>query len=225
MTSLTKVPGSNQHVRLATALLPMATIHVCFLVSLLEGHFDACNPYWMDCVSISKSGRYGSAYWVFKAGMLPTAVLLVIFWFQSKRWLSLLDLSLPRAFSYLALTGSVSLSAYTLALGHAGDEFRLIRRAGVMLFIFCEFLCQLLTARALLAHADLYKDGINLIRFSALILLLAIFSLVLNMTIENYYDRLENMFEWWLMMLLLVHLILLSRVKQRYEASSKYGSA
>ena len=57
----------------AAALLPLVTIHVCFLVSVFEGHIDLCFPYWEGCSSISRAGRHGTAYFLFKGGMMPAA--------------------------------------------------------------------------------------------------------------------------------------------------------
>ena len=59
-------------VALASALVPLAVANVCYLVSATAGHIPLCVPYVEGCTSISASGRYGMAYWLFKAGMLPS---------------------------------------------------------------------------------------------------------------------------------------------------------
>ena len=100
----------------AAALLPLATIHLSFITSVAEGVFPVCNPYWIDCTSISHGGRHGSAYFLFKAGMMPTALLLALFWVLQARWLTQGHTSPHWPLSLVGLIGSIALIVYTLFL-------------------------------------------------------------------------------------------------------------
>ncbi len=40
---------------LLVVFLPLVTTHLCFMLSVYQGSFDGCNPYWTDCTSISKA--------------------------------------------------------------------------------------------------------------------------------------------------------------------------
>jgi len=187
------------------ALLPFVTIHLAFLAATLEGHIDWCVPYWEGCSSISRGGRRGTGYFIFKGGMLPTATLLALFWYLCRLWLRALGLPGGRSLPWLGLVASVSLVLYTLALGHAGDLFQLTRRIGVIGWFALTWLGQLVLARALLAHAGLGRSAQRLVGVSLLAMLVGGASLVLGLAIPDRHDGLEDTFEWVLALLLTAH--------------------
>lgn len=195
----------------AAALLPLLTIHLAFFTSVVQGYIEPCLPYWSDCVSISRSGRHGLAYVLFKAGMIPATLLLGWFW---QRCVSNLQ-SFIKYGSRLVWAGwaaSLALLLYTLALGHAGEGFQLLRRFGVVLFMGLTFIVQVSVGRALQKLPAYKVSATSLLSFSAVILGIAIFSLLLDLWLGSAYDRIENAFEWWLILLLILHLVALSRV-------------
>ncbi len=199
----------------ATAGIMLLTIHACMIVSAWQGHVDACNPYWADCVSISRSGRHGLAYFIFKAGMLPATLLLAFFWQLNTHWLSTLSGGSSRQ-QHLTVSGwiaAIALAAYTLSLGHSGGAFYLIRRFGVVTFLGLSLICFALLARAL-KQSVLHQQGKRLERSCAGILSIALFSLVLDALLAERYDRLENAFEWWLVLLLILQLCWVARLWQ-----------
>lgn len=197
-----------------SALLPLLTIHLSFAFSLAQGHIPACIPYWIDCVSVSSTGRNGIAYFLFKGGMIPTAVMLFLTWQITSSWLVELGQRRSIWLLYLPAIASASLLIYSLALGHSGGEFYLMRRFGVVLFLLCSFLSQVIVGNALQKVQGLEAHGKMLLRFSATILSIAMFSLLLDLLLGDTYGRLENAFEWWLILLLIVHLSLIVRAWQ-----------
>ena len=46
----------------ATALLPLVTMHVCYLLSASEQLVPWCLPWFEGCTSISRASRSGTAY-------------------------------------------------------------------------------------------------------------------------------------------------------------------
>ena len=194
------------------ALIPLMTIHLAFLASVIQGYSDWCNPYAADCISISKSGRHGVAYIIFKAGMFPGAILLGYFWQQCRNRLDALVNSRLSRFDLLGWMASISLLLYTLALGHSGEHFQLLRRSGVVLFMGLTFIVQVQIGNQLRKLAGYSRAGSKLLCFSVFILAVAIFSLVLDMWLGSAYDRLENAFEWWLVLLLICQLFFIARV-------------
>ncbi len=199
------------------AALPALTIHACLLASAAEGFLELCNPYWADCVSVSRTGRHGLGYFLFKAGMIPSTLMLGVFW---QRYAIELHSIWGIRYTPVIVVGwaaSLSLFIYSLALGHTGDAFYLLRRFGVVLFVALTFIVQVKLGQALAAIPGLAQRGKNSLRFSAVILFIAIGSLVLDAWLGGNYDRIENAFEWWLIMLLIVHLAYFAAAHKQLE--------
>ncbi len=195
------------HLAYLAAATLLLTMHLSFFVSVWQGYIDWCNPYWADCVSISRSGRHGLAYFIFKGGMLPAALMLAVFWQLNCLWLRSMDIR-DRACRMLVALGwiaSLALLIYTLSLGHSGETFRSLRRFGVVSFLGLSFINFALLASAL-KKTPLQRQGRYLQNSSAAILTVAILSLALDALLGAGYDRLENAFEWWLVLLLISQL-------------------
>ncbi len=191
------------------ALLPLITTHLSFALSLWEGQIPACFPYWADCVSISRTGRHGHAYWLFKTLMLPASLLLGWFWWQSERWLRAEGLRVSRWLKPLALLASLALVLYTLTLGHANDHFTVARRLGVAGFILCTYLVQVGLGSALYRSPVWRRAGNRVLGLATLILLVALLSVILDLTLQQGYEQWENGFEWWLFLLLNGQMVLI----------------
>ena len=57
--------------------------NVSFILSVNEGFVETCFPYFEGCTSISKTGRQGLSFIVFKLIILPVMTLLSIYWLLS----------------------------------------------------------------------------------------------------------------------------------------------
>lgn len=202
---------------LAAALVPLLTIHLTFAVTVLEGHVEPCIPYWDSCTSISRTGRHGTAYFIFKGTMLPAAVLGILFWWLNSRWLRQLGIHSRGAawVPWLGLVASVSLAAYTLALGHAGEGFNLIRRIGVVLYFALTFLCGLLVSAGLRSHPQWQRTGTQLVRLCLLTLGVGVFSVFLDGVAPELHARKDDAFEWTLALLLNAHALWLALLWRR----------
>ncbi|WP_273206297.1 hypothetical protein [Marinobacter subterrani] len=197
---------------LAAGLVPLLTIHTTFAVSVLEGHVEWCVPYWDSCTSISRTGRYGTSYFIFKGTMLPAALLGIIFWWLNSRWLRQLGIHASGMawIPWLGLVASVSLGAYTLALGHAGDGFSLMRRVGVVLYFSITFICELLVSAGLHSHPQWKHAGMRLLNLCQLTLGVGLLSVVLEGVVPEFHDTRENAFEWVLALLINAHALWLA---------------
>ena len=134
-------------IALLTGLVPVAVIHACYLTSSLSGHIPLCIPYLSGCTSISATGRYGISYFVFKAGMMPAAVLLAFYWLLNRQWLLTLgdqDGATSRWMLRLGLTAAAFLVLYVVFLGSKGEFYALMRRYGVTVYFAFNYLAQLL---------------------------------------------------------------------------------
>lgn len=196
-------------VALAAALTPLLTIHTTFAVSVLEGYISWCVPYWDSCTSISRTGRYGTSYFIFKGAMLPAAILGILFWFLNGRWLSQLGATTRGRLwiPWLGFVACVSLAAYTLALGHEGDGFNLTRRIGVVLYFSLTYIAQLLISSALTEHPRWHRSGKRLLWLCELALAVGILSVILTAVVPDIYSQMDDAFEWVLALLINLHAV------------------
>ncbi|MCL4720920.1 MAG: hypothetical protein KJ041_02990 [Gammaproteobacteria bacterium] len=129
------------------ALLPALTVHLCYGISAFGGLIPLCIPYVEGCTSVSSSGRYGAAYFLFKAGMLPSAVLIGAFWWLCRHWLLALgdrDCMPVRSMVTIGIVAAVFLVLYSVFLGSRGEFYNLMRRFGVTVYFGGSYLAQLL---------------------------------------------------------------------------------
>ena len=220
----TSSPGFADHhslqlwwLALAAALVPLLTIHITFAVSVLEGHVSLCIPYWDSCTSISRTGRHGTSYFIFKGTMLPAALLGILFWWLNSRWLRQLGIHTRGTawIPWLGLIASVSLAAYTLALGHSGDGFNLIRRIGVVLYFSLTFICELLVSSGLRSHPQWNRTGTRLLQFCLATLSVGIVSVIIDGVAPEFHDTKDDAFEWVLALMINLHALWLALLWRR----------
>jgi hypothetical protein len=126
---------------------PVLTVHASYVVSAASGIVPACIPYLEGCTSISATGRHGLGYVLFKAGMLPSSLLLIVYWRLCRDWLlDAGDVNGPglRSLLWLGVAGALCMALYTVFLGHKGEMYNLLRRFGVTLNLGFTYLAQLL---------------------------------------------------------------------------------
>jgi len=134
-------------IALLCGLIPLLTVHVCYVLSASAGVIPTCIPYLDGCTSISATGRHGWGYVLFKAGMLTSALLLIAYWRLCRDWLLAAgDADGPalRSLLWLGTAGALGTMVYTVFLGHEGDIYNLLRRFGVTLSLGLTVLAQLL---------------------------------------------------------------------------------
>ena len=205
----------------SAALLPLFTIHLCYVVAASYGHVDWCIPYIDSCTSISAGGRHPPEFFLFKALMLPTAVILLCYWLCCERWLAALSSRPERRYwglLTLAVISSLGLILYSVMLGAIGDAYRLQRRIGVTTFFGFSYLAQLLInyrlSQVTISLEPLLKQKHWLTFLSILVLVVGLASVVFNAIDEDYYDTKEDAFEWSLTLLLCLHALVTGRLWQ-----------
>ena len=184
---------------------PVVTVHVSYAVSIAAGIVPACIPYLEGCTSISATGRHGAGYALFKAGMLPSALLLVAYWRLCRDWLlDAGDVDGPgvRSLLWLGVAGALFLMLYTTFLGHKGEVYNVLRRFGVSLNLGFTLLAQLVLVWRLGRLRATTSEGAcppAILRAKtwllATIVLLGIGSIPVSNFIANH-DQLENAIEW-----------------------------
>lgn len=192
------------------ALLPLLTTHLSFAVAASYQLVPWCNPYWDSCTSISATGRELPAAYIFRLGMIPAALLAVMVWWSLWRWLTLLGSSMGKSMPVLGTIAALSLILYTLALGEAGDSYRMLRRIGVVFAFALTYIAQVLLTRQVLAmarrvpHSDsaFQRFYPRMLAWQMVLLLIGFGSVVLDAVMGSAYDRIEDAIEWWLALLL-----------------------
>lgn len=99
----------------------------------------------------------------------------------------------------------VALAAYTLALGHEGEGFNLIRRIGVVLYFSLTYIAQLLISSALKDHPSWHQGGKRLLWLSAVTLAVGFLSVILSAAMPDLYSQIDDAFEWVLALLINLH--------------------
>lgn len=206
----------------ATALLPLVTMHVCYLLSASEQLVPWCLPWFEGCTSISRASRSGIAYFVFKAGMLPACVCMMLFWWCNRYWLRQLGVE-PRGWWWLGMLAALPLALYTVVLGHAGDTPYLLRRIGVVGFFGLTYLAQL-GLSASLRNSALSSAGQRLFRLCGVTLLVGIASLILGVIWPEHYDTMDDGFEWTLAVLINLHTLWVAWLWHRSRFAVNFSS-
>ena len=194
---------SRLSLSVAALVLPLLTIHLCWLVSSLEGYIDWCVPYTGPCTSISRAGRYGTAWWLFKLLMIPASVLMIHYWWACRRWLHACTGKWRDSLLWLGAGAGVALLVYTLALGAGPGLYTVLRRAGVILFFAFSFLALLRVAVALREQPRWRLSGQRLLYYSLMLLGIGIGSVLHDVIDPVGHEQWEDVYEWWLALLLL----------------------
>ena len=192
-------------------LLPIVAAHLAYLLNIWTGTELApefiCMPYFDGCVSISRAARSGPGLHLFRALMLPSAVLLLLSWEFVREWLRGLDACTPRRawlISILGVVGAFFLVFYATWLGTEGEWYRWLRRYGVIFYFGGTAMAQLLLiwvlwpARARLAGGRLVSAITTLTVLVSLQWALGVFSALKRLIFDDpeLIDRLENIIEW-----------------------------
>ena len=155
MSSRRDKTGAEIHLSwlaLINGLLPILAINGCYLLAASVGHIPLCIPYIEGCTSISASGRYGLAFFVFKATIIPAAVLMCTYWWLCARWLRQLGEKSLQATQILTFLGTLAgffLILYAIFLGSPGELYSFMRRFGVTVYFGCSGLAQLILLQRL----------------------------------------------------------------------------
>lgn len=204
--------AAGSAIALLAGLLPIVAAHAAYLLNVHEGVGLAaefvCMPYLDGCVSISRAARSGSGLLLFRALMLPSALLLFLSWHFARNWLTHVQAcSRQRAWSIagLGMAGALFLVLYVTALGNEDEWYRWQRRYGVIFYFGGTALAQLLLvwvlwpARRSLAAGRLTRPIAALTALVSVQWALGVFSSIKRLLFDDpeLIDRIENVIEWW----------------------------
>jgi hypothetical protein len=184
---------------LVIALLPLCAVTGAYSLAAANGLVPACNPFLDGCTSISATGRYVPASYVFKPAHLVQSALLVMLWMRLPRELP--DRTrYPEAARISGLVAAVALVIYTLTLGSQTPLYEFMRRFGIYFFFAGTLLAQLLAALAYRDAARAKPRGRSRLPNAMLVmalvpLLLGIINLAGKAVLVDP-DAMENRIEW-----------------------------
>ena len=199
-------PISPWALPLVAGLLPAAAAALACWISVTQELIPACNPFVDGCVSVSRAARHGLANHVFRALVIPAAVLQVLTWLLCVPWLRGLGAE-GRSLKWLPWLGMAAgafLVLYAVFLGTEGDAYRWMRRYGIVGYFGGTFLCMLVTGghlRRLVARGRLQVpaklDGV-LLGLLGLTLLMGLANVFVPPLVGDvdFKNRLENVLEW-----------------------------
>ena len=137
---------------LITGLLPIAAIHLSYVIAVNAEVLPRCIPYIHGCVSISATGRYPPASFLFKAVMMPEAAILAVYWLGNVAWLRSLSReagetrTIGTAIGGFGVAGTIFLVLYVTFLGTSEPFYEFMRRFGVYLYFLFSVIAQIILA-------------------------------------------------------------------------------
>ncbi len=216
ITMTTRTPVRLTWLPLIAGLLPLATYHLCFVISASVGHLPWCNPYIDSCTSISATGRQVPEMLVFKGLIIPAAIIIAAFWVIATHWLQQFgaqwDNQTTHWMGRLGTTAALFLVIYTVALGIEHDAYRTLRRVGALLSFTLTYLAQLLLTLQLRKMQRAFPSQLPawpipvLSGICAVLIATGVVSLLLDGFYPGY-DQIEDAFEWGFALLLNVYFV------------------
>ena len=212
---------------LLCAAIPVVAVHVAWYLSTRHGYVEPCIPYLDGCASISRVARHGPGNLVFKALMIPCALLQGWHWLLVRGLVARAtnDRRLGASLVWLGAIAALALVVYTFALGSEGALYRFMRRYGITFYFAATFIAQLVFLRALAqrlapAASELRPHVRWLSAVCVAMLALGLASVAVSGTVTDpdLKDRLENLLEWHLGVLLTAWFVLEARTMRRAPA-------
>jgi len=188
---------------LYTGIAPVVAVSVAYWLGVSNDVLPACMPVLDGCTSISATGRYPPGSFLFRAILLPQAVVLALLWALSAGWLNALSRTegSNKLLLVSGLLGALALVLYVTFLGTTLPFYELMRRFGIYFYFLGTAVAQLTLAFTLLkaaplARADkLRRYALAMLWLCGLPFALGILNLVLK-TILQDADPMENRIEW-----------------------------
>lgn len=204
---------------LITGLAPIIAVHGSYLIGIRAGVLPACIPYIDGCTSISATGRYSPASFLFKSVMMPEAILMAMYWLFSVAWLRSLERAAGRTANggtmvgVFGVAGAFFLIVYVTFLGTQGPVYDFMRRYGVYLYFLFTVIAQLiLVARVLSVSSSLRIRSVVTITKIQLTVALIPFALgILNLALKAVLDDAvapERIIEWIFALLMHSYIVL-----------------
>lgn len=189
-------------------LMPAIAAVLALWLSFTLELIPPCNPLLDGCVSISRAARHDLPNHLFRALVLPAAVLQTLTWMLCAIWLRSLGAESRgalRVLPWLGVLAGVFLILYGTFLGTEGQAYRWMRRYGVILYFGFTYLCMLIASGALWRRAQSAAIALP-VRLDRMLVVLCALTLIIGLAqvfvppflgSEDLKNRLENILEWY----------------------------
>jgi hypothetical protein len=204
---------------LLAGLLPLLATVVAYRLSIRLGLVPECNPFVEGCVSISRAARHDLPNILFRAMLLPAAVLQSLCWLLCPAWLRTLGAPptrWERLLPALGVAAGLFLVLYGSFLGTEGEGYRWMRRYGVVFYFGLTCICMLVVCgqmRAAPGGDGSHRQAATMqLALCALLPLLGLAHVLLPLwwPAPTLRDALENITEWWAGAIFTVFFVLLA---------------
>ncbi len=183
---------------LVAGILPLVAMFGAFAIGVAYGTLPDCNPIIDGCRSISATGRRPPGSFLFRAIMLPQAVIFALMWYLSWQWLKQLRPEIGRGYGvWLLVAGIVNpiaLIIYVTFLGTTEPIYEFMRRIGIYFGFLGIAIAQLTISLALL-RTELRSLARIMLGLIVVVFATGILNLVLKSTLADP-DPSENRIEW-----------------------------
>ena len=188
---------------LVAGLAPFIAINLAYWIGVNYGPLPSCIPYVDGCTSISATGRYPPASYLFRAVEMPQAMLLVVVWYYTAGWLRQLEPPASRRtcnwIQVCGLLGALALISYVTLLGTREPLYEFMRRAGIYLYFIGTVAAQIIVTvrirKVAAVRRALKPTGTVMLVLVASPFVLGLVNLVLKNVLADA-DMAENRIEW-----------------------------
>jgi len=195
-----------RYLPLVAAIAPIIGINVAYWIGVDHGNLPSCIPYLDGCTSISATGRYPPGDRLFRAVMLPQAVLLALTWHFAVLWLKSVrpDTRATRTILVSGLLGALALIIYVSYLASNDPFYEVMRRYGIYLYFLGTVIAQIaLTVSMRSSRLRQIMGWLLVMPF-----VLGIYNFIQKALVENP-DNMENRIEWIVSLLMQLWFVML----------------
>jgi len=205
---------------LLAGILPLVAMFGALWLGVANDTIKSCIPFIDGCLSISATGRTPPGSFLFRAVMMPQAVVLFLLWYFSLHWLRSFSYPLrpstARAILISGVVGAIALIVYVTFLGTKEPIYEFMRRIGIYFGFLGTALAQVLTA-VTLARSARHENARQILRMANLMLglcaaafVLGILNIVFRAILEDA-DAMENRIEWIASVVMQIYFFVLYR--------------
>ena len=182
-----------RYLPLIAAIVPIVGINLAYWIGVDNATLPSCNPYIDGCTSISSTGRYPPGDRLFRAVMLPQAVILALTWHFAVLWIKSWRPESRATTTALAagLLGSLALIIYVSYLASNDPFYEIMRRYGIYLYFVGTVIAQIAVTVAMKSsRLRQVMAGLLVMPF-----VLGIYNFIQKAFIEEL-NSMENRIEW-----------------------------